>query len=117
MSVSHRPAVAAPQGPVELAFPTTCLLRDLALQHILEGLADFSPSFFIYDSRNGGLDTTGPSKHLGKLLFSSLRPGNGFLVFCTSIGDLRCPRVTKNNLRLVVRDKSSEGHAESQFPL
>ena len=80
-------------------------------------LADFYPSFFIYDSRNGGLNTTGPSKRLGRPIFSLLRPGNCLLVLCTGIADLRYPLVTENNLRLVVREKSSDGHSESQFLL
>lgn len=80
-------------------------LRDLALQHILEGPGRLYPSVFIYNSRNGGLSTTGPSRHLGRLLFSLRRPGNCLLVLRTSIADLS-PLVTKNNLRLVVREKS-----------
>lgn len=106
--------VGGPKGPFPLIWlwvPVSLFFFDLVAQQNLiffkntliqrfgitaflwKDLGDFYPSFFIYNSSNGGLNLTGPSEGLLRPVFVliSFRHGNCSLVLCTGSCWLEIP--------------------------
>lgn len=92
VSVSHTPVTAATQGtgatqsPVELTWDCSIFAKDLGNSY---------PIFFTYNSRNGGLNITGPSRGLGRMVLCLLRPGDCLLFLCMVMAALRWPLGTR----------------------